>query len=180
MLLVIVADFGRIFAASLSIEAAARDAAEIGANEYLAHPPGPLDQPAPMPPDATYYSALHQKIARTVCAETSDLANSAFDVSNSSCVGMPLIQVCVHDDADTECSGEAQSATVPSDCGNMGTPPSNTHAGSNTPRWVEVRICYQFTPLLHLPILSFGDFWLQRTRTFTIPCYFVLGSSECG
>jgi len=46
MLLVVVADFGRIFAANLSIEAAARDAAEIGANEYLANPPGVLSSPA--------------------------------------------------------------------------------------------------------------------------------------
>jgi len=179
MLLVIVADFGRVFAASLSIEAAARDAAEIGANEYLAGPPDPLAQPA-LTGDPVYYAAIHQKIARAVCAETSDLANSTFDSATGACVGMPLIQVCVHDSRDTECAGEAQSATIPAGCSNMATPPSNAHAGSNTPRWVEVRICYQFTPLLQLPILSFGEFWLERTRTFTIPCYFVLGSSECG
>jgi hypothetical protein len=183
MLLVIVADVGRVFAASLSIEAAARDAAEIGANEYLANPPGTppvaLDQPAPTG-DPVYYVKLHKKIALAVCAETSDLANSTFDSGTGKCVGMPLIQACVHDSQDTECSGEAQSATIPATCGNMFPPPSNAHAGSGTPRWVEVRICYQFTPLLQLPILSFGEFWLQRTRTFTIPCYFVLGASECG
>ena len=40
MLVVLVADFGRVFAASLSIEAAARDAAEAMSNQYLANPPG--------------------------------------------------------------------------------------------------------------------------------------------
>jgi len=45
---------------------------------------------------------------------------------------------------------------------------------------VEVRICYHFTPILQLPLLSFGSFWIEKTRTFTIPCYFALGEAECG
>jgi hypothetical protein len=179
MLLVLVADFGRIFAAGLSLEAAARDAAEIGANEYLADPPGPLDQPAPTGV-SSFYAALHQKIARTVCAETNDLANSAFDPVTRDCFGMPLIQACIHDSEDTECASESEGAAIPAECNSMSTAPVNTHGGANSPRWVEVRICYRFTALLQLPILSFGDFWLQRTRTFTIPCYFTLGTSECG
>jgi len=183
MLVVIVADFGRIFAASLSIEAAARDAAEIGSNEYLSNPPGAplitLDQPAP-PGDTTYYTALHRKIASAVCVETSDLANSTYNPITGSCPGMPLIQACIHDGQDTQCSGEAQGAGIPAECGSMSNSPTNANGGLNSPRWVEVRICYGFTPVLQLPILSFGEFWLQRTRTFTIPCYFALGASECG
>jgi len=179
MLVVIVADFGRIFAASLSVEAATRDAAEIGANEYLASPPGPLDQPAP-PGSSTYYAALHQRIAQAVCAETADLANSAFDPGSRSCLGMPLIQSCVHDGQDTECTGESLGALIPVGCDSMSPPPTNTHDGANAPRWVEVRVCYRFTPILQSPILSFGEFWLQRTRTFTIPCYYMLGEAECG
>jgi len=180
MLVVVVADFGRVFAVSLSLEASTRDAAEIGSNEYLAHPPGPLDQPAPAA-DPTYYQALHQKIAKVVCAETGDLANSAFDPGSGACVGMPLIQTCIHDSEDSECSSEAQGASIPSECAGMsaGTP-TNAHDGPSTPRWVEVRVCYHFTPLLQLPLLSFGSIWLERTRTFTIPCYFALGSAECG
>jgi hypothetical protein len=179
MLVVIVADFGRIFAASLSIEAATRDAAEIGANEYLANPPGPLDQPAPAGTSA-YYAALHQRIAQVVCAETADLANAAFDPGTRSCPGMPLIQACVHDGQDTECAGESQGAVIPVGCDSMSPSPTNTHDGANAPRWVEVRVCYRFTPILQAPILSFGEFWLQRTRTFTIPCYYMLGEAECG
>jgi hypothetical protein len=179
MLVVIVADFGRIFAAGLSVEAAARDAAEIGANEYLANPPGPLGLPAPAG-NAAYYAPLHEKIAKAVCAETGDLANSAFDPVTRACVGMPLIESCIHDGQDTECSYESQGAPIPSQCDGMAPPPSNAHGGLNSPRWVEVRICYRFTPILESPILSFGEFWLQRTRTFTIPCYFTLGADECG
>src|SRR6476659_2646329 len=47
MIFVAIADFGRIFAASIAIEAATRDAAEAVANRYVASWPGPLDQPAP-------------------------------------------------------------------------------------------------------------------------------------
>jgi hypothetical protein len=181
MLVVLVADFGRIFAASLTMEAAARDGAEVAANRYLANPPGGLllNQPAPAG-DPAYYGPLHDIAAKTVCAETADLPNTAFDSSTSTCAGMPLIQVCVHDSQDTNCSLEAQGSAIPAPCGDLATAPSNSHAGSGTPRWVEVRVCYRFTAILNLPILSFGDFWLQKTRSFVIPCYFALGANECG
>ncbi len=93
---------------------------------------------------------------------------------------MPLIESCVHDGQDTECSYESQGAPIAAQCDGMAPPPTNAHGGANSPRWVEVRICYRFTPILESPILSFGEFWLQRTRTFTIPCYFTLGEDECG
>ena len=89
-LVVIVADFGRIFAVNLSLEAAARDAAEAMSNSYLANPPGApsisLDQPAPAGHRRTTLP-LHQQAAKTVCAETQDLANSAFDSGSGSCTG---------------------------------------------------------------------------------------------
>jgi len=187
MLVVVVADFGRIFAATLSIEAAARDAAEQMANEYLANPPGdPLLTPAvrlgvPAPAgSSSFYGPLHSSAARTVCTETSDLANSAYDPSTQSCVGMPLVQACLHDAQDTNCALEAQSASIPAQCAGMQTPPSPDNGPPGSPRWAEVRICYKFTPILQLPLLSFGTIWLERTRTFVVPCYFALGTDECG
>ena len=180
MLVVIVADFGRVFAANLAIEAAARDAAEAVSNQYLANPPGPLDAPAPAGA-TTYYGPLHAIGARTVCSETSDLANSAFDSATGTCPGMPLIQVCVHDSQDTNCASEAQGAGIPANCDSMATPPTNAHSGSGTPRWTEVRVCYRFSPILaDMPFLSFATMWLQRTRTFVVPCYWALGAAECG
>lgn len=183
MLVVLVADFGRIFAASLTIEAAARDGAEVMANAYLANPPGApsvtLAMPAPAG-DSAYYGPLHALAARTVCNETADLANTTYIAATSTCPGMPLIQACIHDGQDTECAFEAQGASIPAECGDLAVVPSNSHGGSGTPRWAEVRVCYRFTAILNLPLLSFGDFWVQRTRTFVIPCYFVLGTSECG
>src|SRR6185436_14493503 len=82
MLVVLVADFGRIFAVSLTMEAAALDAAEVMANNYLSNPPGApgvlLSQPAP-PGDPAFYAPLHALAAKTVCAEMADLPNTAFD-----------------------------------------------------------------------------------------------------
>jgi hypothetical protein len=93
---------------------------------------------------------------------------------------MPLIQACIHDGQDTECGSEAQSATIPAECSGMTPAPTNANGPAGSPRWAEVRVCYQFTPILQLPLLSFGNFWLQRTRTWVIPCYFATGSTECG
>ena len=65
VLLLGVADFGRVFTAGITVEAAARNAAEVVAQEYLRNPPGPMSDPAPSPGDDTYYRALHELAART-------------------------------------------------------------------------------------------------------------------
>jgi hypothetical protein len=183
VLLVTVADFGRIFATGIVLESAARDAAEVVANSYLADPPpgggaGDLSLPAP-PGDPTYYGPLHLRGARVVCAETRDLPNTNYDTSTTDCPGMPLIQICIHDSQDTDCAAEPYGATIPAECGDLATAPTNGQDHGPV-RYVEVRLCYHFTSLLNVPIVPLADFWLQRTRTFTIPCYFVLGTNECG
>lgn len=179
VLFVALADFGRIFANSILLEAAARNAAELAANDYLANPPGgtPLSQPSTG--DAAYYDNLHRLAARAVCAETRELPNSAYDPVTTHCPGMPLIRVCVHDGVDPSCATEAFSATIPADCTEMANAMSSSQ-GASSERWVEVRVCYRFTSLVDLPLVSFGTFWLQRTRTFAIPCYFVMASEPCG
>jgi len=182
ILVVGVADFGRIFAHGLAVEAASRDAAEIVASEYLANPPGApavsLADPAPVG-DPTYYDPLHLRAARVVCAETRSLPNTNYDPLTTNCPGMPLVLVCIHDSQDPSCGLEPFGAPIPAECGGLATPPTNGQDGSGA-RWVEVRVCYRFSAILQLPIISFGDIWLQRTRSFVIPCYFVLGTQECG
>ena len=189
VLVVAVADFGRIFATSLAIEAAARDAAEVTANEYLSNPPGatasppiPLSDPAPAG-DSAYYDNLHARIAQTVCLEMADMPNAAFDPVTSTCAGMPLIMGCIHDSQDTACGSEAFGQAIPPECTGLQTPPNNgqqSGPSGEMPRYVEVRICYRFTSLVNLPAFPFNEVWLQRARQFTIPCYFALGSGECG
>jgi hypothetical protein len=179
VLFVAFADFGRIFANSLLLEAAARNAAELSSSEYLANPPGGTTLLAPSTGDAAYYDDLHRLIARSVCTETRELPNAIYDPGTATCPGMPLIRACVHDGVDPSCDGDVLGATIPAECGEMALPMSNSQSGSSE-RWVEVRLCYRFTSLIDVPLVSFGEFWLQRTRTFAIPCYFILGSDPCG
>jgi hypothetical protein len=182
MLVMIVADFGRVFAASLAIEAASRNAAEAMANAYLANPPGSLPLSAAAPAgDPAYYQSLHAIAVHTLCDEMSDQANTAYDAPTRTCPGMPLLRICIHDGQDTECSTEAQGAAIPAQCTDLAATMTNANAGAASPRWTEVRVCYRFTPILgSMPFLSFADLWLQRGRAFTIPCYFTLGAAECG
>ena len=187
VLVAAVGDLGRVFATGVIVESAARDAAEVAANEYLAEPPGSAASPpvllnAPAPTgDTAYYTALHDKVVLAVCSETQELPNATYDAGTGRCPGMPYVLVCIHDSQDTNCSAEAQGATPPPQCTELSTPPTNAHGGSGTPRWAEVRVCYRYTSLLALPLVSFGEFWIQRTRSFTIPCYFALGNAdECG
>lgn len=187
ILIVAIGDFGRIFATGVIIESSARNAAEIAANEYLAEPPGSnasppvlLNAPAPTG-DPAYYTALHDKATRAVCAETQELPNSNFDTVTGQCPGMPFVMVCIHDSQDTECNSDPLGAAASAGCTDFTPPTTKAHSGSSTPRWAEVRVCYRFTAILALPLISFGDFMVQRTRSFAIPCYFALGTAEeCG
>lgn len=181
VLFVAIADFGRVFANSILLEAAARNGAELVANEYLANPPGgaPLGGPAP-PADPAYYDNLHRLGARAICAETSELPNSRYDSSTTDCPGMPYIAVCIHDGQDPACASEVYSAPIPASCNQMSGPAMTNGRGTSSERWVEVRVCYRFTSLIDVPLISFGTFWLERTRSFAIPCYFVMDSEPCG
>lgn len=178
ILLLGIADFGRVFASGITLEAAARDAAEAAAQEYLRNPPADMTLPAP-PGNAPYYQTLHDLAARTACREARGLNNSTY--SADVCASMPVIQVCVHDDADPLCDQTAFGATIPNpQCDSLLTPPTNAmQGGTEASRYVEVRICYKFTTLLdlsnlQLPFgwgLSIGDLWLQKDRAFTIGWY---------
>ena len=170
VLLIVVGDFARLFATSISVESAARDAAEVAAQEYLRNPPGTTPPP-------TYYdgasTSIHEAAATTVCGELGSLPNAG-----SNCSAIPVL-TCVHDGADTGCTTiYPAGVTVPPQCGSLLSGlPSNAQGGSSeTSTWVEVRICYRFSTLLDIsqigPIpLPFGDFYLQRTRVFTVANY---------
>jgi hypothetical protein len=198
ILLLGVADFGRIFSAGITLEAAARDAAEATAIERLHNPPDPLT-----PGDIAYYQRLHVLAAKTVCDEASRLPNSTPQLAKSdppssaltpgecpdfvgaggvSHPGSPVIRVCVHDGADPLC-GQAipgYSPTIPANCPKvqaLATNPSNASPGEPVSYLVEVRICYLFTTLfdlhLNLPMnagLNLGDIWLERSRAFVVDC----------
>ncbi|MGH2489450.1 MAG: TadE/TadG family type IV pilus assembly protein [Candidatus Limnocylindria bacterium] len=184
VLLLAVADFGRVFAASITTEASARNAAEIGAIERLRNkPPDPIADPSGF---NAYYTVLHEQIAKVVCSELSVLPNTTFNAVDRTCSTMPLVQVCVRDDSDgpgplgdpmcgTTISGFASS--IPGQCTDMAPTMLNTSGGADASHAVEVRVCYQFTTLFNLHFtlpgntgLDLGQVWIQRERVFVLDC----------
>jgi hypothetical protein len=184
VLLLAVADFGRVFAASISTEASARNAAEIGAITRLREkPPDPVLDP---PAFYSYYTALHEQIAKVVCSELSVLPNATFNSGDRTCPTMPLVGVCVHDDSDGAgplgdpiCGAPIAgfSSTIPGNCSHLGEPWSNASGGDDASHSVEVRVCYRFTTLFNLRFtlpgnvgLDLGEVWIQRERVFALDC----------
>lgn len=179
VLLLGLADFGRVFSAGITVEAAARNAAEAAAQEYVQlarnRPGGGL-----VAPDD--YDHLHDVAIAKVCQETVTLPNA--NTAGSLCT-MPAVAVCVHDGsgdlATAGCGGG--TAAAPSECtGLSGWQPLLQGAsplGASPLPYVEVRVCYRFTTLinlsnLRLPFgwgLSLGDIYLQKDRNFTVACY---------
>jgi hypothetical protein len=194
VLLLGVADFGRVFTAGITLEAAARDAAEAAAQEYT--------QIARLRPlTAADYDHLHEVAITQVCHEARTLPNATFLAADpsatpprllDSCPGMPVIAVCVHDvaAADPNCgltgSSNIPAQSVPASCTKISgwTSPTPSDAApaplSTEPLpYVEVRICYRFTTLFNLTNirlglgsgLSLGEVWLQRDREFVVGDY---------
>lgn len=176
VLLLGIADFGRVFQAGITIEAAARNAAEAAAQEYLQ-----LVRGATLPLPASDYQRLHEVAVDSVCEEATGLANYAGGTPCS----MPAVAVCIHDGYDPLCATEAGTAppgctsiaAMPAAPTNQGANPTSSNGGA-LPQ-VEVRTCYRFTTLfnltdLQLPLgwsLSLGEIWLQKDRWFTVANY---------
>lgn len=168
-----VADFGRIFHAGLVTQSAARAAAEVAALEYL------RDPPSAVPASDGYYQRLHQIAAETACEEMRLLPNTTYSDGDSTCPEWPALAVCVHDGGDTQCDGLAPASFTagPAECSAMadGWDPSRDSQGH---AYVEVRVCYHFTTLFNLDLalpmntgLSLGDIYLQREAHFTVADY---------
>lgn len=173
LLLLTVADFGRLFAAAITVESAAGAAAEVAAAEYLLEP---------QPVTADGYTRLHRSAWESVCDEASKLPNAAPGSGGGECSDLATV-VCVHDGADPSC-GNAYNAGggIPAECPTLqpGSRPSNTQTGgSETSKYVEVRVCYRFSTLFELSLPSVGgslstlggDFYVERVRAFTVADY---------
>jgi hypothetical protein len=194
LLLVAIADFGRVFATGVAVEAATRNAAELAAEDYVRNPPGvqtvlPRDRlaaPAPTSGYNSYYDDLALKAAKTVCVELRNLPNTTYNSADGSCGSWPIVRVCVHDQTSNNANNHCgQSITgfdpsPPAECTTLPPPgdpswdPSMT-GGGNGPggdpsRYVEVRVCYPFTTILSLPIVP-SRVIFQNTRIFTIACF---------
>jgi TadE-like protein len=176
-----VADFGRVFQAGITMESAARAAAEAGAVEYLRQV---TDSDPGVPPNYDHI----REVAAAVACQGAQLPNA----DPPSCATGPAVRVCIHDAAagDVNCGDVvAGFAPVPAECWEVNalmTPAKDplltvlpTDANT-TPRgaYVEVRTCYRFTTLFNLNIslpmntgLSLGEIFLQREAVFTVADY---------
>jgi hypothetical protein len=176
VLLLGLADFGRVFSSSIGLEAAARNGAEAAAQEYVQmvrnRPGGTLA--------LADYDHLHELAVAKVCQESVALPNA--DTVGAACT-MPAVAVCVHDGSGDPAGCGSEGAGAPAQCtgldswdaAQLGAAPS----GADPLPYVEVRVCYQFTTLLNLSDLrlpfgwglSLGDIYLQKDRNFTVACY---------
>jgi Flp pilus assembly protein TadG len=180
VLLLTVVDFGRIFSASITIESAARAAAETAAGDYLRE----AVRVAPAPVSASGYADIHKVAWQSVCDEAATLPNATPGSGGAQCGGLTTV-VCVHDGADPDC-GNAYNVggAIPPGCTSVqaGTRPTNTQqaeSGSNSWPYVEVRVCYRFSSLMQVDIPFIGgtlsplggDFIIERARTFSVANY---------
>ncbi|MGH2444437.1 MAG: TadE/TadG family type IV pilus assembly protein [Candidatus Limnocylindria bacterium] len=175
MLLVLlfgVADFGRVFHAGITVEAAARNAAEAVAQEYLQL------RRSLAPPSAGDYDRLHEVAFDTVCEEAAALPNAA--ITGTNCTA-PAVGVCIHDDPAKlpgyVCPAMTSGAPL-GDCPSLDATWPAQWAVDALPS-VEVRVCYRFTTMfpledLSLPFasgLDLGVIFLEKDRTFTVADY---------
>jgi TadE-like protein len=172
LILLTVADFGRYFAASISIESMARTSAEIAAQEYV------QEEAASLSPKQ--YGLIHKLAWQSVCDEGHDLPNATPGSGGGECSGLPTL-VCVHDTIDPICGTTYNGAGgVPAQCNGLqpGAAPTPT-LDSQAHNYVEVRVCYRFNSFFDFTIPFFdislsplsGNFYIERTRQFTVADY---------
>lgn len=170
VLLLGIADFGRVFHAGIVMESAARNAAEVAAQEYL------QIRRAPDPATSGDFDRIRAQAEAAVCEEGKLLPGGGGACS------VVHAAICIHDDP-------AELVNYGSGCGagSSGAPADCTELHSSWPSlWstgklgtVEVRACYRFDTIvpmadLRLPFgngLSIGSIWLQRDRAFTVADY---------
>ncbi len=171
--LLTIGDFGRFFATGITIESTARTAAEVAAQEYLAEVEAGV-----VLPDYDY-ALIHRAAWQSVCDETRGQPNMTPSSGGAQCDGIPTM-VCVHDTNDPTCGTVYNDASgVPAGCSSFsgGTPGTTKDGQSHV--YVEVRVCYRFSTLLKvdLPFIGgvlsplSGDYYIERTRTFTVADY---------
>lgn len=180
ILLLAVADFGRIFHAAIVIQSAARAASEAAAVEYLRTedirnaPPAGWSQ-------ADYFDQIHEVASVAACQEARVLQNSDYaEGPPITCATWPAIAVCVHDadTVDPACGIPFAGYTAgTADCPAM-TAPWTTTQDPQGHDYVEVRTCYRFTTLFNLELelpmgagMSIGDIHLQSRGAFVVADY---------
>jgi hypothetical protein len=179
VLLLGVADFGRVFQAGIAEEAAVRNAAEAAAeqyNQYLQCGVGNPDPTCGGLPDPDQYDALHAEALRVACQEAERMPSRVVD-GLGNCT-MPITAVCVHDTAggDASCGQEAPAPGGPcSEMDDAWSPARTSPTEATDPfggrPYVEVRMCYRFDPLFSFALGNWGSIWMQKANYFVVTNY---------
>jgi hypothetical protein len=168
IILLVVADFGRLFAAGITVESATRNAAEIAAARY---------NQALLEPSIDY-TEIHRTAWSTVCAEAAGLPNATPNGGGGECDGLPTY-VCVHDGGDAGCGAVYNTSSGTAGCPAVAAGSSTAMAGGADQKYVEVGVCYRFNTIFSMTIPSIGgplealggDFYIERTRVFAVADY---------
>jgi Flp pilus assembly protein TadG len=172
VLLLGIADFGRVFSAGITMEALTRNSAEAAAQEYLQ-----LRRATPgSEPTTAAYDAVIARAQTVACDESKVLPNHAG--AGVACE-MPIVAACVHDEWGDHCASPTATPPDQGQCGEISATPVAMAAPAGGLPYVEVRACYRFSTLvnvsnLRLPLgwsLTLGEIWLQRDRSFTVADY---------
>lgn len=186
VLLLGVADLGRIFQAGIAEEAAVRNAAEAAAeqyNQYLQCGSGNPDPTCSGLPDPDMYDALHAEALKVACQEAERMPSRVVD-GGGNCT-MPFTAVCIHDESAGDVNCGQEGPTAPAECDKMNDPsswnPSRVGYRGVVPNeatdpllgrpYVEVRMCYRFDPLFTFAFGGWGSIWMQKTNFFVVTNY---------
>ena len=167
IILLAVGDFGRLFAAGITIESAARNAAEVAAAEYNRNL-------LVLPID---YAAVHQAAWSSVCDGAANLPNATPGGGGDATACRPW----------SVSTTRRMAAAGTSTTTRQGSPPdaqpcrpaaSNGLSGSES-TFVEVRVCYRFNTIFEMTLPSLGgplqalggDFFIERSRVFSVADY---------
>jgi hypothetical protein len=179
VLLLGIADFGRIFQAGIAEEAAVRNAAEAAAEQYVQFLECGVGNPDPQCgglPDPTQYDTLHANALEVACREAERMPSRVVD-GLGNCT-MPITAVCVHDtsEGDANCGQDAPSAPAQCTAINGAWDPARLSPTDGADPYlgrpyVEVRMCYRFDPLFSFALGSWGSIWMQKTNFFVVTNY---------
>lgn len=182
VLLLGIADFGRIFQAGIAEEAAVRNAAEAAAQQYLAYLECGVGNPDPtcsglQPVIPDRYQALHNEAKRVACREAERMPGRV--LSGPDTCSMPITAVCIHDTSRGDARCGAEAAGAPAGCDKMaamGTDPARLSPTDGADPfggrpYVEVRMCYRFDPLFSFALGSWGTIWMEKANYFVVTNY---------
>ncbi len=190
VLLLGIADLGRVFAAGIAMQAAGRDGAEAGAQTYTQI----YGEPAMT--STSLYGATDQRALSVACSELANVPGVQLDPTVGCTIPaingrMPAVAACVHDSSYTLPDGANQPGDTcgmapPSDptdaaffaqsCPNLLTPGNggtwSTALDPNGLPFVEVRICYRFDMLTNVPaFFHVGPVFLRQSSNFVVAAY---------